>query len=395
MAHYRYLIVGAGMTADSAVKGIRSRDAEGSIGMFGLESHAAYDRPPLSKALWKGDSEETVWRKTPYDGVELHLGVGIESIDPSSKTASDSNGDTHSYEKLLLATGVSPRRLDLGDDGIIYYRTFEDYRRLRELTETGNRFVVIGGGFIGSEIAAALTMNDKQAILVFPGEGIGGNLFPADLARNLNAYYEEKGVVVLPHSQVVSCSRRGEQFLVTIKGADSEREELVDGVVAGVGTVLNGTLAQEAGLDFDQGVKVNSSLQTSDPNIYAAGDVATFFDPTLQEWRRVEHEDNANSMGEFVGRVMAGEVATFTHLPFFYSDLFELGYEAVGDVDSRLETFADWTEPFREGVVYYLREGRVRGVLLWNVWDQVPAATELIAEAGPFTPETLKGRLPR
>jgi len=374
------------MTADSAVKGIRSRDAEGSIGMFGLESHAAYDRPPLSKALWKGDSEETVWRKTPYDGVELHLGVGIESIDPSSKTASDSNGDTHSYEKLLLATGVSPRRLDLGDDGIIYYRTFEDYRRLRELTETGNRFVVIGGGFIGSEIAAALTMNDKQAILVFPGEGIGGNLFPADLARNLNAYYEEKGVVVLPHSQVVSCSRRGEQFLVTIKGADSEREELVDGVVAGVGTVLNGTLAQEAGLDFDQGVKVNSSLQTSDPNIYAAGDVATFFDPTLQEWRRVEHEDNANSMGEFVGRVMAGEVATFTHLPFFYSDLFELGYEAVGDVDSRLETFADWTEPFREGVVYYLREGRVRGVLLWNVWDQ---------EAGPFTPETLKGRLPR
>jgi len=383
------------MTADSAVKGIRSRDAEGSIGMFGLESHAAYDRPPLSKALWKGDSEETVWRKTPYDGVELHLGVGIESIDPSSKTASDSNGDTHSYEKLLLATGVSPRRLDLGDDGIIYYRTFEDYRRLRELTETGNRFVVIGGGFIGSEIAAALTMNDKQAILVFPGEGIGGNLFPADLARNLNAYYEEKGVVVLPHSQVVSCSRRGEQFLVTIKGADSEREELVDGVVAGVGTVLNGTLAQEAGLDFDQGVKVNSSLQTSDPNIYAAGDVATFFDPTLQEWRRVEHEDNANSMGEFVGRVMAGEVATFTHLPFFYSDLFELGYEAVGDVDSRLETFADWTEPFREGVVYYLREGRVRGVLLWNVWDQVPAATELIAEAGPFTPETLKGRLPR
>jgi len=212
------------MTADSAVKGIRSRDAEGSIGMFGLESHAAYDRPPLSKALWKGDSEETVWRKTPYDGVELHLGVGIESIDPSSKTASDSNGDTHSYEKLLLATGVSPGRLDLGDDGIIYYRTFEDYRRLRELTETGNRFVVIGGGFIGSEIAAALTMNDKQAILVFPGEGIGGNLFPADLARNLNAYYEEKGVVVLPHSQVVSCSRRGEQFLVTIKGADSERE---------------------------------------------------------------------------------------------------------------------------------------------------------------------------
>ena len=109
---------------------------------------------------------------------------------------------------------------------------------------------------------------------------------------------------------------------------------------------------------------------------------------------RVEHEDNANTMGRLAGRNMAGAAEPYHHLPFFYSDLFELGYEAVGEVDSRLETVADWKEPYREGVVSYLRDGRVRGVLLWNVWEQVDAARSLIAEPGPFRPEDLKGRLP-
>jgi hypothetical protein len=108
----------------------------------------------------------------------------------------------------------------------------------------------------------------------------------------------------------------------------------------------------------------------------------------------VEHEDNANTMGQLAGQAMAGRAVTYDHLPFFYSDLFELGYEAVGEVDSRLETVADWKEPYREGVVYYLRDGRVRGVLLWNVWEQVDAARKLIAEPGPFRRESLKGRLP-
>ena len=131
-----------------------------------------------------------------------------------------------------------------------------------------------------------------------------------------------------------------------------------------------------------------------DMDHYAAGDVANFYNPALDKRLRVEHEDNANTMGRLAGQAMAGRAVTYDHLPFFYSDLFELGYEAVGEVDSRLETVADWKEPYREGVVYYLRDGRVRGVLLWNVWDQVNAARKLIAERGPFRRESLKGRLP-
>ena len=129
-------------------------------------------------------------------------------------------------------------------------------------------------------------------------------------------------------------------------------------------------------------------------SIYAAGDVANFHNPALDSRLRVEHEDNANTMGRVAGRAMGGEPEPYHHLPFFYSDLFELGYEAVGDTDPRLETFSDWKEPFREGVVYYLKNGRVRGVLLWNTWGQVDHARALIAETGPFRPGDLKGRLP-
>jgi NADPH-dependent 2,4-dienoyl-CoA reductase/sulfur reductase-like enzyme len=122
--------------------------------------------------------------------------------------------------------------------------------------------------------------------------------------------------------------------------------------------------------------------------------VASFFNPALGKRMRVEHEDNANAMGRQAGRNMAGMNEPYHYLPAFYSDLFELGYEAVGELDSQLETVSDWKEPYRKGVVYYLREGRVRGVLLWNVWKQVEAARRLIAEPGPFKPDDLKGRLP-
>src|SRR5206468_1153756 len=173
------------------------------------------------------------------------------------------------------------------------------------------------------------------------------------------------------------------------------REITVDNVVAGLGIQPNIDLAKSAGLKVTDGIVVDEFLRATHPDIYAAGDVAAFLNPALSKRIRVEHEDNANTMGRHAGRNMAGKSEPYNHLPFFYSDLFELGYEAVGELDARLETVADWKTPFREGVIYYLREGRVRGVLLWNVWGQVDAARQLIAEPGPFRPEDLKGKLPK
>ena len=155
MAAYRYLIVGGGMTGDAACRGIRDRDTEGSIGLIASESHDPYARPPLSKGLWTGKEESSVFRGTPDLGVELHTGRRVVALDLDARTATDDTGETHSYEKVLLATGGTPRRLPSGGDGeVIYYRTLDDYRRLRNMAGDGLRAVVIGGCLLYTSDAA-------------------------------------------------------------------------------------------------------------------------------------------------------------------------------------------------------------------------------------------------
>ncbi len=396
MSHYNYVIIGGGMTADAAVKGIREVDASRSIGVFGMESDPPYNRPPLSKDLWKGAPMANVWRKTEDQGAQLNLGCKIESIDPQQKRIVDNNGTTHSFDKLLLATGGSPRQLPFGAGQIIYFRTMADYRRLQALAEKGKRLAVIGGGFIGSEIAAALASNGKQVTMITPEQTIGSRVFPHDLGIHLNDYYQQKGVELLTQEKVLNVEARGDFLVVKTRGLQSarDREIRVDGVVAGVGLQPNIELAKAAALRVDNGITVDEYLRTSHPDIYAAGDVAAFYNPLLRKRIRVEHEDNANTMGRMAGRNMAGERERYDHLPSFYSDLFELSYEAVGELDPSLEIVTDWTEENRLGLIYYLRENRVRGVLLWNIWGAVNAARELIAEPGPFKPADLKKRLP-
>jgi 3-phenylpropionate/trans-cinnamate dioxygenase ferredoxin reductase component len=391
MTDYRYLIIGGGMTAAAAADGIREVDSTGTIGLISAEADAPYNRPPLSKALWKGEPLETIWRKTENKRVEMHICRIVKEIVPTQKRVVDDEGKVFTYEKLLLATGGKPRRLPFGDERIIYFRTLSDYRRLRALTETRRRFAVIGGGFIGSEIAAALALNGKEVVMIFPGKDIGDRLFPRALAEFVSSFYRNKGVELLAGEKIIGLEARGNQRVLK---TSTDREIVADCVVVGVGIEPNVELAQSLGLKIENGIVVDEFLRTSHPDIHAAGDVAAFYNPALEKRIRVEHEDNANSMGRLAGRNMAGKSEPYDHLPFFYSDMFDLGYEAVGEVDSRLETFADWKRPNEEGVIYYLESGRVRGVLLWNVWEQVEAARQLIAEPGPFKVEDLEGRLP-
>lgn len=390
MPHYPYLIVGGGMTGDAAVRGIRERDAKGAIGLIGAEPDPPYARPPLSKALWKGEPIESVWRKTSDLGVDLHLGRRATALDPRAKKVTDDRGAGYTYDRLLLATGGTARRLPFGGDRVIYFRTLDDYRRLRALADQKKTFAVIGGGFIGSEIAAALASQGCAVTMLFPDAGIGARLFPADLAGFLAGYYREKGVDVRPGDQVTGMSESGSRVVVETKGG---LRLTVDAVVAGIGITPNTDLAVSAGLEAQDGILVDDRLRTSHPDVFAAGDVARFHAPALGARIRVEHEDNALHMGHAAGRAMAGDDAPYAHLPFFYSDLFDLGYEAIGEMDPRGETVSDWKEPFREGVVYYVAGSRVRGVLLWNTWGQVDAARALIAEPGPFRAADLKGRL--
>lgn len=390
MKAYKYLIVGGGMAGDAAVRGIRELDAAGSIGLIGMEPDAPYTRPMLSKGLWKGKPLEKVWRGTDKQGVDLQLGRQATKLDPKKKRVVDQDGDEYSYEKLLLATGGTPNRLPFGGDDVIYFRTLQHYRQLRGLADERERFLVIGGSFIGSELAAALTMAGRKVTMLFRDDGICANIFPPELADHLNEYYRQKGVEVVPADSAASLEKKGERYLIRSKDG---RTFEVDAVVAGIGIRPNVELVKQAGLEVGDGIVVDRQLLTSAPDVYAAGDVALFHHPTLGKSTRVEHEDNALKMGKAAGRNMAGAGEAYNHTPMFYSDLFDLGYEAVGDLSSKLETVVDWQEPFQKGVIYYHDTGRVRGVLLWNVWEKVDAARALLAEPGPFKEKDLIGKI--
>jgi 3-phenylpropionate/trans-cinnamate dioxygenase ferredoxin reductase subunit len=392
MPDYHYLIVGGGMAADAAARGIREVDQTRDIGVLSEEADAPYSRPPLSKGLWKGEPQDSVWRKTADVGVTLHLGKRVARLDPAARAVTDHRGATYGYRKLLLATGVRPKHLVAGGEDVIYFRTLADYRRVRELADKRKRFAVLGGGFIGSELAAALATAGCKVTMLFPEAGIGARTFPLDLSRHLNAFYEGKGVTLLPGQSVIGLVKKGRSYVVrTLNGTDVP----ADVVVAGLGVEPNMEMAEAAGLATDNGIVVDDRLRATHPDVYAAGDVAAVHSAVLGRRVRVEHEDSAVTMGRFAGRAMAGaDDGAYDHLPFFYSDLFEIGYEAVGDLDPRLQTVSDWRTPLGEGVVYFLDGGRVRGVLLWNIGGQVDAARRLVAEPGPFNAGNLKGRLP-
>ena len=393
MSEYKYIVIGGGMTGSSGVMGIRKNDPDGKIAMFSKEPYKPYNRPPLTKGLWDGKEIKDIVRPIEKYDVDLFLETSIEKINPEEKWVRDVNGEQYKYEKLLIATGGDPIKIPDTPEGVIFYRTREDFHTLKEKTENKESFCIIGGGFIGSEIAAALTKKGKQVTMIFPEVGISGLRFPDDLAKFLNDYYQEKGVIVLNGYLVEGINKKEDKFLVKYREKDSKDvcEKEYDAVIIGIGIKPNLKLAEDAGLDIDDGIVVNQYLQTSDPNIFAAGDVAYFEHQGLEKRTRVEHEDNANTMGMLAGKNMSGEMEIYNHFPFFYSDLFELGYEAVGEMNKDLTIYSDWIEPFKKGTIFYLQENKIRGLIFWNLWGKVDMGRELIRESKKYQIEELKG----
>lgn len=390
MDQYSYFIIGGGMTADAAARGIRELDASGRIGIISEEKYPPYDRPPLSKGLWIGKQEEEIWRKTEQENVSFHLGKKVVSIDPENKIVTDSEDKQYQYQKLLLATGGTPRRLECPNEGVIYFRTLDDYYTLRSLYDKGEHFVVIGSGYIGTEIAASLAMNGKKVTMIFREPSIGSRKLPQNFSNFLNTYFTEKGVKLLRNQTVVSVTEQQDKYVVQT----SDKELLyADGVIAGLGILPSTELAESAGLNVENGIVVDRQLMTSHPNIFSAGDVANFYSPHLEKRLRVEHEDTANTMGKLVGRNMAGAGEEYYHLPYFYSDLFELGYEAIGELSSEMEIVEDWHDLYHKGVIYFLRDGYLRGAILWGIWNQVNRIREMIASKELFTHEALVGKI--
>jgi NADPH-dependent 2,4-dienoyl-CoA reductase/sulfur reductase-like enzyme len=395
---YGYVIVGAGVAGAAAAEAIREEDPSGTILLIGAEAHLPYNRPPLSKQLWLGKKTVDQIFVEPAEAyaekrIDRATSTLIVGHDAGDRTLIDQRGDRCRYERLLLATGATPRKLDVAGadlEGVYYYRTLDDYSAVRALAKKGSSAIVVGGGFIGSEMAAALTASRVKVTMVFPDARIVERVFPEALGSALTSAFVERGVRILHGDVPARIERQGKQLAMTTRaGARLE----ADVVIVGVGVEPNVELARAAGLTLDRGIVVNAELETSRPGIYAAGDNAVFPYAALGRPMRVEHWDNALNQGQVAGRNMTGKMEAYTYMPYFFSDLFEFGYEAVGEVDARLETFADWQKVNDTGVVYYLREGRVRGVMMCNVWGKVDAARTLIREGAQVGPSALRGAI--
>src|SRR5438046_3498607 len=266
MPDYTYLLVGGGMTADAAAQALHEADPAGSVALVGAEPHPPYDRPPLSKALWKGEPEEKIWRKTAATGAALHLGRRLTALDPRGRSVTDDRGTVHRFKKLSLATGGAPRRLPLESDQIIYFRTLDDYRRLRALASESVRFAVIGGGFIGSEVAAALRMQQRDVTMLVPEAGLGARVFPADLAAFLVGYYREKGVTMRMGEGMAGLDRRAGSCVV---GTTLGGELVAEVLVAGRGLVPGGELGEPAGLGWVFAVVGDEGWRSREVDVYS------------------------------------------------------------------------------------------------------------------------------
>ncbi len=389
---FDYLIIGGGVVAAAAAPGIREHDSKGTIGILSADVDPPYHRPPLTKNAWTAPD----WNddNLPYDtaeatGADIRLDTLVTGIDRDNHQVSTAAGDLIGYGKLLLATGGKPDELDLpADDRVVYFRSAADYRTVRSLIGPQQHVVVVGGGYIATEIACALSLQDVIVTIVFSGDTLTGDTLPAELADQVQQSFLDHGVNLKSGRKVTGGTASEANIVLALDdGTDLEADLVVLGL--GVSPVVD--LAEDAGLEVEDGVVVDEHLRTADERIWAAGDIAQYPDKVLGR-TRVEHVDNANVMGKTVGEIMAGADVSYDHTPFFYTDLYHLGYRAVGSLDASLETLIDWNEDRSAGVVYYLDGEAPVGVLLWNGYGSTDDATKVLADP-PARREDLLGRI--
>jgi NADPH-dependent 2,4-dienoyl-CoA reductase/sulfur reductase-like enzyme len=371
MSDYRYVIVGGGLAGGKAVEGIRAVDEEGSIALVTSEPRRPYHRPPLSKGFLRGEeSREAIFVAEEDDYYEAHnvdLMTNTEAVrlDRETQLVGLSNGEGLNYERLLLATGGRARRLPLPGNAltnVFTLRTVSDAQAIREAAGKGKRALVLGGSFIGSEVAASLSMLGTEVTMAFPESRLLERIAAPEMSAFLQDVYAEKGIEILPG--VTPEALRGNEHVTRARLSNGTVLD-VDCVVMGVGIDLNTMLARESNLKLNAegAVIVDAHLRTSDTRIYAAGDIAAWPDQTFDQQLRVEHWDVARAQGLRAGRNMAGEDEPYTTLPYFFSDLFDLSFEVWGDLSHWERTVLRGELDARSFTFFYFAEdGKLSGV---------------------------------
>lgn len=386
MKNVKYLLIGGGLASCEAVKGIRKHDGDGEIALVGQEAHHPYNRPPLSKAFLQGkkSANECLCEEPSFyeqNGVELFLGRRVKALDANAHRINLDNGEEVEFEKALLATGGEPVRPPiegLGLGNVFFLRTLDDSMALQSATRVHREAVVIGAGFIGMEVAASLTAMGVQVTVVETQDRLWPRFADPKLGACLADYYREKGIETLTGEKVEQILGPGEAQSVVL---ESGRELKCGFVVCAVGIKPNVELAEQAGLDVDNGVVTNAKLQTSHPDVYAAGDILNYPDPYFNKRRRVEHWGQAEYTGNLAGANMTGEGAEYDLLTYVWSEAFDLHYEFAGEEGVYDETILRGKFPENNFAALYLVEHRLRGFVAVNPAKEIHKSLEKLVES--------------
>ena len=369
-----FLIVGASLTGAKAAEELRAAGFDGRVLLIGAEPERPYERPPLTKDYLRGESEREKAYVHPGDfyaqqEIELVTGVMVSSIEPGAARVTLDDGRTIGYDRLLLATGAEPRRIPVpgaGLDGIYYLRTLADCDLLRARLDAGGRVVVAGAGWIGSEFAASARQRGLDVTVLDPQRLPNERIFGQQIGTFYRDVHAGHGVDLLLGEGIDSFEGNGAVAQVWTTGG---RRIECDFVVVGIGVVPRTGLAAEAGLKVDNGVVVDAQLQTSAPGIFAAGDVANAWHPFYQRPVRVEHWANALHQGPAAARAMLGQPVSYEHIPYFFSDQYDVGMEYSGYAPEWDEVVFRGDPADGEFVAFWLRDGRVVAGMNVNVWD--------------------------
>jgi len=392
-----FVIVGGGMAGAIAAQTLREEGFDGKITLLGQEPNAPYERPPLSKDYLQGKAERDSIFVHPEPwyaehAVELSLGSAVTSLDPASRTVTTATGERMSYDKLLLATGSKPRHLDVPGadlDGAYYLRNVEDSDGLKIKFADANRVVIIGAGWIGLETAAAARAGGLDVTLLVSGDLPLEHVLGPEVAPIFDELHRSHGVDLRYRTTAVELT--GRHGTVTgVMLSDGTRID-ADMIIVGVGVAPRTELAAAAGLKIDNGIVVDEHLRTSDPDIFAAGDIAHAYNPRLGRHIRVEHWENARRQGAVAAKAMLGQDAVDVRPSYFYTDQYDLGMEYTGEIGPAgydrviFRRYAD----SRQVIVFWLYEQRIQAGMNINIWDVADDIERLIQSPRPINADDL------
>ena len=377
-------IIGAGLAGAKAAEALRKDGYDGQIAMFGDESQLPYLRPPLSKDYLRGESEleaALVHPQAWYDEhrIDLRMSTTVRAIEPAAKRLLLDDASRFAFDRLLITTGASPRGLDIpGKDlaGVHYLRTLDDADAIRKAASAAQRAVVIGGGWIGAEVAASLRQQGLPVAMVADTSVPLERVLGTEVGGVYRDLHSEHGVEFVMNQRVAAF--RGHTAVEVVETVDGIKIE-GDLVVIGIGAEPRTRLAREAGLDVGNGIIVNERLETSVPGIYAAGDVAAAWHPLLHARLRVEHWDNARRQGRTAARNMLGRAEPYNRIPYFYSDQYDLGMEYAGYASTWDRVVLRGEPASRAFIAFWLLDDRVVAGMNANIWQVNDAIAALVA----------------